>query len=69
MKLKYFREWIVSNYAKSDGAVGDLARDVKSDARFPGRAIDESVILGYLRSRGVCDAAMETFSQAWAFMN
>ena len=45
--------------------MGDLAREVKEDKKFPSRTNDRERIEIYLEFCGACDGCMEAFDRAW----
>ena len=67
-----FREWL-RYQEKRDHPIGDLARDARRPSphnpRFPrvyaGRPGGREKILEYLAKCMACDAAVETFEEAW----
>lgn len=58
-----FVKWLLSH--KGDNSpLGDLARDVSSDANFPNtQALGE--MLEYLEDNGACDGAIKALKTAW----
>lgn len=59
-----FYRWLITNYANSNTAAGDLARDARFDSHFPKKSNRKKTISNYLEPRA-CDAAMETFGRVW----
>ena len=58
-----FRVWI-RQFNDVDRAIGDLARDVQNDSKFPTKN-DYGIILEYLQSMNAIDNAIETFRTSW----
>ena len=61
----YFKSWLIKNHLHDRNPVGDLARDVKEDKKFPSRTNDRERIEMYLEFCGACDGCMEAFDRAW----
>lgn len=62
---KTFYSWLLQ-FHDDDTAIGDLARDARSDADFPRRSISYRHLKDYLESKNACDAAMNVFTDAFA---
>ena len=60
-----FYSWLLQ-FKNDDTAIGDLARDARSDADFPRRSISYRRLKDYLESKNACDAAMDVFTDAFA---
>ena len=60
-----FYSWLLQ-FKNDDTAIGDLARDARSDADFPRRSISYRHLKYYLESRHACDAALDVFTDAFA---
>ena len=58
-----FRDWLKKNTVRDD-AVGDFARDVGMDLRFP-TADSKERIQSYLQINGACTLALDAFNAAW----
>jgi len=61
-----FYDWALRIYVNKDNPRGDLARDMQRDADFP-RTNDKKAILVHLKRAGACDAAIQTFNDAWQY--
>ena len=59
----YFKTWVVGLIG-ADGALGDLAWDVKYDKDFP-ESNDPLVLLDYLRSKGAHRDCLKAFHRAF----
>ena len=64
-----FREYMIKNHIKDDSPEGDLARDIKSDPRFPKTAKSYSYIRNYLKRCFACNECLETFDGCWKKFN
>ena len=62
---KSFYSWL-SQFKDENAAIGDLARDARSDADFPRRSISYRHLKDYLEGKNACDAAMDVFTDAFA---
>ena len=61
---KSFYSWLLQ-FKNDDTAIGDLARDARSDSEFPRRSISYGHLEKYLESKHACDAAMRVFTEAF----
>ena len=61
---KTFYSWLLQ-FHDDDTAIGDLARDARSDADFPRRSISYRHLKDYLESKNASDAAMDVFTEAF----
>lgn len=59
-----FADWI-KKYEGEASPVGDLARDILRDGRFPKNSKDKRRIKEYLWSRGACSECLTAFNTAW----
>ena len=60
-----FYSWLLQ-FKNDDTAIGDLARDARSDADFPRRSISYRHLKDYLECKHACEAAMDVFTDAFA---
>ena len=60
-----FARWISTTRAKSDGPIGDLARDIRYDSSFPTKAQSLATVLHYLARRGAAPEALAAAVEAW----
>lgn len=59
-----FYSWLLQ-FKDDYTAIGDLARDARSDADFPRRSMSYRHLKDYLESKHACDAAMNVFKEAF----
>ena len=64
-KVISFYDWCIAINADVDNAAGDLARDMRSDWRFPKTVSNKNVILFPLKHRKACKEAIDTFIGLW----
>lgn len=62
-----FYGWCVKRYKHRDSLLGDLARDMKNDSKFPKISTDKKDIEAYLISRHGCYGALKAFEKAWRY--
>lgn len=62
---KSFYSWL-SQFKSDNTAIGDLARDARSDNEFPRRSVSYKHLKEHLESKHACDAAMSVFTEAFA---
>ena len=60
-----FYGWCVQRYRRKDTPMGDLARDMELDPKFPKDATTKEEILAYLKGRYACTGAVKTLGKAW----
>ena len=60
-----FYGWCVQRYRRKDTPLGDLARDMELDPKFPKDATTKEEILAYLKGRYACTGAVKTLGKAW----
>lgn len=61
---KSFYSWLMQ-FKNDDTAVGDLARDVRTDSEFPRRSISYRHLKKYLESKQAVDVVMNVFMEAF----
>lgn len=59
-----FFEWLMEQTDRDD-PIGDLARDAKSDMRFPVSATHFGRVLGHLAAMGAGQPAKQALQEAW----
>ena len=59
-----FKRWI-KKYENDNSLLGDLARDIQNDDRFPERSQAYHVIYNYLVGMNACETALITFQKVW----
>jgi uncharacterized protein YozE (UPF0346 family) len=59
-----FRQWL-KQFTGEQTAIGDLARDIYKDRRWPRGPGSSSKYLSYLEDMEACDAAIGTLREAW----
>jgi hypothetical protein len=59
-----FRKWVVENYVDKESAIGDFARDVKTDINFT-RSRTLKGLKRYLSEMGACENAVKAAEAAW----
>ena len=62
-----FYGWCVQRYRRKDTPLGDLARDMEMDPKFPQGAATREEIFGYMKGRHACDGAVRTLEKAWKY--
>lgn len=68
MKVKIpdgFYKWATSNFLLEDSPLGDFARDMEKDFRFPRAAKTKKEIQFYLDARFACQEAKDSFCKLW----
>ncbi len=60
-----FYRWLLPQISRPD-RVGDLAKDAEGDEHFPRESNQYHEIKSYLDSIGACEAAIESFEEAWS---
>ena len=60
-----FYGWCVQRYRRKDTPLGDLARDMEMDPKFPENATTKEEILDYLKGRYACAGAVKALVKAW----
>ena len=60
-----FYGWCVQRYRRKDTPLGDLARDMELDPKFPKDATTKEEILAYMRGRQACARAVRRLERAW----
>lgn len=63
--MRSFKTYMITHYLDDDTPQGDLARDIKDDANFPGHTTDFAIVYYYLKSRGACREVLQTFYDVW----
>ena len=58
-----FITWILAQSERND-KVGDLAKDIKDDIKFPNKNASFEAIKEHLKMSGACDDAMIAFQEA-----
>ena len=61
---KSFYSWL-SQFKNDSTPVGDLARDVRLDKKFPRHSVSRKHLRDYLESMEACDSAMSIFEEAF----
>ncbi|MBE3597759.1 MAG: hypothetical protein IMX02_02800 [Limnochordaceae bacterium] len=59
-----FTGWLRRQWRRDD-PVGDLARDVRLDPDWPGRARRPQTYRRYLEQCGACEGALRALERAW----
>lgn len=59
-----FKEW-VERYESVDDHIGDLAKDISTDDRFPSKENNYRSIYVYLIGMNACKEALQAFNEAW----
>ena len=62
---KRFYSWL-SQFKDENAAIGDLARDARSDADFPRRSVSYRHLKDYLECKHASEDAMNVFTDAFA---
>ena len=60
-----FYGWCVQRYRRKDTPMGDLARDMELDQKFPQDAKTKEEILDYLKGRHACAGTVKTLERTW----
>ena len=60
-----FYGWCVQRYRRNDTPLGDLARDMELDPKFPKDATTKEEILAYMKGRQACARAVRRLEKAW----
>ena len=63
-KSTSFTNWL-RDRKQEDTRIGDLARDMLQDTSWPKKATTKKAFRQHLEEMGACDAALETFEEAW----
>lgn len=61
-----FSSFMLRNYVEEDSYLGDLARDIRDDPKFPRRARNYATILKYLLNCHACPEAITAFDDAYS---
>ena len=61
-----FYKWVTSNYAHVDSPLGDFARDMEHDFKFPMSANTKRELAFYLDFRFACQDAKDAFEKLWS---
>ncbi len=56
----------ISCFTEVDLPIGDLARDIQGDSKFPD-SFDKEVLYRHLKNSHACQEALSTFENAFAY--